>query len=59
MVATIEGMKDYKRLEDMLKNSDQKREKDLARVEGKLDAVLEEIKALIIGTTIHHNEIRS
>ena len=60
-----EGMRDYKRLEGMLKESDQKRDKDiarvensLARVEGKVDAVLEEIKSLINGMTIQNNDLR-
>ena len=59
-----EGTRDYKRLESMLKESDQKRDKEisrvegsLARVEGRLDAVIEEIKSMLQG--LQNNESRS
>ena len=65
-----EGTIDYKRLELMLKESDKKWEKDLFRIEGKLDAVVAEIKVflqetlkngpattmVVTGTEKHHNE---
>ena len=53
------GTRDYKRLESMLKENDQKREKDLARVEARLDTTLEDIKSLIHGIIVQHNELRS
>ena len=67
-----EGTREYKRLESMLKESDQKREKDLARVEGglsrvegRLDTALEELKSMMNGMTLQmngmtlqHNEMR-
>ena len=46
-------------LESMLKESDQKWERDLARIEGKLEVVLEEMKSLIHGMTLQNNEIIS
>ena len=52
-----EGTRDYKRLERMfkdLKDCDQKREKDLAR----MDAALEDIKVLINGLTLQYNDLR-
>ena len=54
-----EGPQDYKRLEVMLKESDRKREKDLSKVEDRLDSALVEIKALNNGITIQLNEIQS
>ena len=65
-----EGTHDYKKLESMLKEVEQKREKDLARiegilekdmskVEGRLDAAVTEIKALINGITFQCNELRT
>ena len=54
-----EGIQDYKRLEGMLKESEQKREKDLAMVKGRVDAALEETKSLINGMTVQHNEIKN
>ena len=50
-----EGTREYKRLEGMLKEFDQKMEKDIARV----DAILKEIKAMINGMTFQQNEIRT
>ena len=62
----VEGTRDYKRLEGMLKESDQKRDKDIARVEnslarvkGRVDAVLEEIKSLINGMTLQNNDLKN
>ena len=63
-----EGTRDYKRLKAMLKELDQKREKDMLRVEGRLDAAVEgvdarldaalaEIKTLINGMTMQINGI--
>ena len=49
----VEGTHKYKRLKGMLKETDQKCEKDLERVESKLDTALKEIKALINGVTLH------
>ena len=46
----IFGMTEW--LESMLKESDQKWERDLARIESKLEAALEEIKSLIHGMTL-------
>ena len=46
------GTCEYKKLEGMLKEIDQKCEQDLVRVEGRLNATLEEIKALINDTTL-------
>ena len=61
-----EGTRDYNRLESMLKESEQKRDKkitrvdgSLARVKGRLDATLEEIKSLIQGMTLQNNELKS
>ena len=54
-----DGTCEYKKLEGMLKEIDQKREQDLVRVEGRLDATLEEIKALINDTTLKKNEIQN
>ena len=61
----VEGMCDYKRLGGMLKESDQKRDKDIARVEnslarvkGRVNAALEEIKSLINGMTLQNNDLR-
>ena len=48
----VERTCDYKRLETILKEVDQKREKDLSLVEGRLDVALKEINALINGMTI-------
>ena len=50
-----EGTREYKRLEGVIKECDQKRERDIARV----DATLEEIKAMINGMTIQYNDIRN
>ena len=62
----VEGMCDYKRLEGMLKENDQKRDKDIARVEnslarvkGRVDAALEEIKSLINGMTLQNNDLKN
>ena len=59
-----EGTRDYKRLESMLKESDQKRDKEisrvessLARVERRLDAAIEEIKSMLQG--LQNNELKS
>ena len=53
------GTREYKRLESMFNESDQKREKDLARVERglskveeRLDIVLEELKSMMNGMTM-------
>ena len=57
-----EGMRDYKRLETMikdLKDNEQKRDREFIRVEGKVDAVIEEIKIMMSGMTIQYNDIRS
>ena len=57
-----EGTRDYKRLETMikdLKDNEQKRDKELSRVEGKVDAAMEEIKTMMSGMTIQYNDIRS
>ena len=62
----VKGTREYKRLEGMLKENEQKRDKDLskvensiARVEGRLDAALEEIKALINGMALQKNDLRT
>ena len=52
-----EGIHDYKRLELMLKESDQKRKNYLSRVECRLGLALVEIKSLINGIMLQHNEI--
>ena len=52
-----EGTRDYKLLKLMLKESDQRWERDLARIEGKLEAALEEIKSLIHRMSLQNNEI--
>ena len=61
-----EGTRDYKRLEGMLKEFDQKREKEFKEGEQKrkkdiarVDAVLEEIKAMINGMTFQQNDLRT
>ena len=65
-----EGTRDYKRLESMLKEVEQNREKDMSRiegmlkkdmskVEGRLDTAVAEIKALINGITFQCNELRT
>ena len=51
----VEGTREYKKLECMIKEVDQRREKDSARI----DVTLEEIKAMINGLTMQHNEMRS
>ena len=43
----------------MLHESDQRWERDLARIKGKLEAALEEIKSLIHGMSLQNNEIMS
>ena len=45
-------------LESMYKESDQKWETTISRIEGKLDSALVEIKALINGITLQNNKIR-
>ena len=45
-------------LESMYKESDQKWETTISRIEGKLDSTLVEIKALINGITLQNNKIR-
>ena len=62
----VEGICDYKRLKGMLKESDQKWDKDLirvenslARVDGRVDATLEEIKSLINGMTLQNNDLKN
>ena len=50
-----EGTRDFKKLEGMIKEVDQRREKDSARI----DAALEEIKAMIHGLVRQHNEGRA
>ena len=42
-----------------LKDNDHKQDKDLSRMESRLDLALSKIKALINGMTIQHNELRS
>ena len=54
-----EGTHDYKRLESMFKESDQKRKNDLLRVECHLGLALAEIKSLINGIMLQLNEIRN
>ena len=54
-----EGTRDYKILELMLQESDQRWERNLARIEGKLEVALEEIKSLIHGMSLQNNEIMS
>ena len=49
-----EGTRDFKKLESMIKEVDQKREKDSARI----DAALEELKAMIHGLTMQINDRR-
>ena len=49
-----EGTRDFKRLESMIKEVDQKREKDSARI----DAALEELKVMIHGLTVQNNDRR-
>ena len=53
---TAEGTQDYKRLES-LQEHEQKRERDMARVERRIDAALEEIKTLIKGMALQNNVI--
>ena len=66
----VEGTQDFKRLESMLKEVDQKKEKDLSiiemrlekdllRLKGKINSVFAKIKALINGITLQHNGIQS
>ena len=54
-----EGTRDYKILKLMLQESDQRWERNLARIEGKLEVALEEIKSLIHGMSLQNNEIMS
>ena len=49
-----EGTRDYKKLEGMIKEVDQRRERDSARI----DATLEEIKAMINGFMIDRKSTR-
>ena len=51
-----DGTSDFKRLES-LQEHEQKREKDRARVERKIDDTLEEIKTLLKGMALQNNEI--
>ena len=48
----VEGTRDYKRLDSMLKESYQKWGKNLLRVEKRIDAALEGIKTMINGMTL-------
>ena len=57
LAVMAEGTKDYKLLKLMLQESDQRWERDLARIEGKLEAALEEIKSLIHRMSLQNNEI--
>ena len=50
----VEGTRDYKKLEGMIKEVDQRRERDSTRI----NATLEEIKVMINGLTMQHNEMR-
>ena len=65
-----EGTREYKWLEGMLKELDLKKkkdmtrikerlEKDLARVEGRFDAALEDIKILMNGMALQLNDLRT
>ena len=49
-----EGTRDFKRLESMIKEVDQKRDKDSVRI----DAALEELKVMIHGLTVQNNDRR-
>ena len=49
-----EGTRDFKKLEAMIKEVDQKRERDSART----DAALEELKAMVQSLTVQSNERR-
>ena len=53
-----ECTREYKKLELMFKESDQKMEKDLSRMEGKLDSTLVNIRTLINAITIQPKEIK-
>ena len=53
---TAKSTKDYKWLES-LQECEQKQEMDMARVEWRIDADLEEIKTLIKGMALQNNEI--
>ena len=46
------GTRDFKKLKDMIKEVDQKRERDSARV----DATLEELKVMIQALTVQNND---
>ena len=48
--------RDYKQLES-LQEYEQKQERDMVRVERKIDDALEEIKTLIKGMALQNNEI--
>ena len=61
-----EGTRDFKRLENMLKESEQKHDRELKEIDqqrekdtARINATLEEIKALINGMTYQYNDIRS
>ena len=51
-----DGTRDYKQLES-LQEYEQKQERDMVRVERKIDDALEEIKTLIKGMALQNNEI--
>ena len=55
----IEGTQKFKKLKLMLKESDQKMENDLSKMEEKLDLALTKIRTLINDIAIQHNEIKS
>ena len=64
--AMAKGTRDFKRLENMLKESEQKCDRELKEIDqrrerdtARIDATLEEIKALINGMTYQYNDIRS
>ena len=54
-----DGTRDHKKLEATIKEVDQKREKDSVRIEGKLDAAVDEIKSMIHGMTVQYNDLRN
>ena len=64
--AMAKGTRDFKRLENMLKENEQKRDKELNEIDqrrerdiARIDATIEEIKTFINGITFHYNDIRS
>ena len=57
-----EGTREYKRIETMLKelkDSDQERKKDIARVKERIEGALEEIRLMINGMTLQNNDLRN